>query len=90
MGLFERVPALRPAGTTTEDEPPGVVDRAQTSTELLEVWALVQSPATAAAVEQLPFAAKATSLEAIATANPRTKDEVNSNFGQTTLHYFQF
>ena len=88
--MVERVPLLRPAGTTTEEDPPGVVDLAQTSTELFEVWALVQSPATAAAVEQLPFAAIAVSFEAIGKASPRTKDEVSSNFGQTTLHYFQF
>ena len=42
--MVERVPLLRPAGTTTEEDPPGVVDLAQTSTELFEVWAPVQVP----------------------------------------------
>ena len=51
--MVERVPLLRPAGTTTEEDPPGVVDLAQTSTELLEVWAPVQPPKTEAPDWQL-------------------------------------
>ena len=35
---------LRPAGVTTEEDPPGVVVLPQTFTELLEVWAPVQVP----------------------------------------------
>ena len=42
--MVERVALLRPVGTTTAEDPPGVVDRAQTSTELFEVWAPVQVP----------------------------------------------
>lgn len=76
-------------GTTTED-PPGVVDLAHTSTELLDVWAPVHIPATAAAVEQLPFAAKDGLIKTICESTPRTIDVVSRNFGQTTLHYFQF
>ena len=52
MGLVERFALLRPAGTTTEEEPPGVVERAQTSTELLEVWAPVHKPASNSLDEQ--------------------------------------
>ena len=47
---------LRPAGVTTEEEPPGVVDLPQTFTELLEVWAPVQSETTQLLEEQLDTA----------------------------------
>ena len=50
--MVERVPLLRPAGTTTEEDPPGVVDLAQTSTELFEVWAPVHKPASNSLDEQ--------------------------------------
>jgi hypothetical protein len=40
-------------GTTTEEDPPGVVVRAQTSTELLEVWAPVQFPILCSVGRQL-------------------------------------
>ncbi|WP_281640987.1 hypothetical protein [Aurantimicrobium minutum] len=47
-----------PAGVTTSELPPGVVDRDHTSTELLFIWAPEQPEKTAEALWQELVAAK--------------------------------
>ena len=82
--MVERVALLRPAGTTAEEEPPGVVDRAQTSTELLEVWAPVQLPESEDEDAQEFVAATALIVEL--RVMPTMIGATNRSFGQTTTH----
>ena len=85
--MVERVPLLRPAGTTAEEDPPGVVDRAQTSTELFEVWAPVQLPESEDEDAQELVAATAVIVEL--RVMPTMIGATNRSFDQTTTHSTQ-
>ena len=69
------------------DEPPGVVDLAQTSTELLEVWAPVQVPEKTVAELHPDVAAIATS--GITAAKKPTIIALSRSLFQTKLHSIQ-
>ena len=78
---------LLPAGTTALLEPPGVVDLAQTSTELLEVWAPVQAPEREEEEEQLFVTATAGRDEK--RIIPTAVTPINRNFVLTKSHSIQ-